>query len=848
MSEYRFSSLTFYKDSEILPEKNFFVEGIEDYLSSFNENQKIVINEFQYLRISLSLDIKIHRNEESTSYLANNNFNYLKVNQDGKNYYFFVINKTQVAEETIALSLQLDTINTLRWNSDFSVSSRTKVLREHKDRYQVKNRLAPNSAEFTASSEIESASKDIILQDPEMNEFTKEQVNYINAHLIGIEFNAYDLTTSTILVKGTDFNYTDVKFWNDELSTGENFITISDFSVDASLVSHNIEFYFVVRWNEEVKNYAPLVDFYSEGLSPVLYKEEINELVSPENNHWYLIYKNNENATPGEEVVECYLAPKDTITAIIEDEGLINYTLLEANYYYTFASPMYNFNDEMIISFTDSNNQEITYSTSSTLVNDIMTLKAFSLSKNNNNKVVVQLITYTWNRRLGTWNHTITATYVVDSVKIKSKYYTSYQCLKMDSLPNEIYEGYVNYEFPPTTPVDQELSSIESFDKTLSTLLKIIAIPYLPTSSEFNNEKIKFDGKWEYSQTYKIMKLKDLNTKFNNLVETESSSPYTPLNREWRVSPSNIKFQDRLNKDSKLFHSDFYQPKFVYDSFGFIFQLEKLNQALDYPSKFSFNFVMTTTIRSRFMFKFEDYNMLYATEDYEKILSVARNNEAVIYNSSYITYLRTGYNIDIKAKERTQFTATLGGIFGGIGAVAGTGLSVASGNPALMVKGVISGVSSFASSIVNAVNTIKDSEESMEKNLATLKAQAVSVEGSDDLDLLENYSNNRAKFVIYKVSPRMEKALDDLFYYTGYVANEMKIPEVNSRIWFNFLSCEIVFNAISSNIPQLLKEDLINKYKEGVIFLHEREVESVDTWNFALDKENWETSLWDLVY
>ena len=121
----------------------------------------------------------------------------------------------------------------------------------------------------------------------------------------------------------------------------------------------------------------------------------------------------------------------------------------------------------------------------------------------------------------------------------------------------------------------------------------------------------------------------------------------------------------------------------------------------------------------------------------------------------------------------------------------------------------------------------------------SLRNQANSVSGSDDLDLLENYSGNRAKLCLYEVSPRMKSLLADLFYYYGYTTDEIKIPEVNTRYWFNFLSCNLEFTGLDKNISELARDNLIQRYNAGATFLHEHNSE----WDFEQIKENWETSL-----
>ena len=94
----RHSVLTFYKDSQILPNRNFIVESIETYLATLTN---FGVDNFQYLRPALEMNIKIHKSEEFVAMLLTNNYNYLKFVQDSKSYYYFIIKKTQRAEETI---------------------------------------------------------------------------------------------------------------------------------------------------------------------------------------------------------------------------------------------------------------------------------------------------------------------------------------------------------------------------------------------------------------------------------------------------------------------------------------------------------------------------------------------------------------------------------------------------------------------------------------------------------------------------------------------------------------------------------------------------------------------------
>ena len=796
----RKSSLIIYKDCQILPTRNFIVESIETYLATLTN---FSVADFQYLRPTLEMNIKIHKAEEFCAMLATNNYNYLKITQDDRIYYYFIIKKNQKAEETVELELRMDTINTFKYGTDFTATERTKVLREHKDRFEITNRVVKFNDTYPVS----------------FGKIVIDLFDSPNGYRIG------DATISDLVVgeyeEIIDYRYVvEYDSVSHKVQLKITFVNIP-FPTDPQDVSFTLT----------IKEIKRKIDLYSEGLNPILYKEEKGILYPPEINNWYLIYKNKENMSPGEEVVECYLAPENPLTIKNEAVNTILPSSLDSGVYYSFNRY--------------GNSQDTQFSTSDGIVKT-----AYSQSGIYKNYNAVVFKKSDDGTQIKVWVIAYQAVYIGEWSRpsyIGETYIGSYSSIGWISGALSCYKGNNigqlftnNYTLIIPTSSENTLKGFSSFDRTLSTILKIIAIPYLPCEYQVdNNGYLVFPSSWEYNSTYGFMKLKNLDEKFESLIKTEITNPFTEVLASF-YSPR-LTSSSRSLLDSKLYHSDYYQPKFIYDSFGFVFQLEKIDSSLTYDKQFfEFNFVMTSTIRSRFMFKFEDYVLAHSTEDYDNLLVINRNNEVVIYNSAYITYLRTGYNIDVKAKERIQRTAILGGVISSIGSIASMGIGISKAESTAMgVGSVISGTSNFVSSLVNAVNTIAQSEESMERNLATLKAQAVSVEGADDLDLLENYSSNKAKLAVYKVSDKMKEIVNDLFYYTGYISGVMKTPSVNSRYWFNFLSCELDISGTNSAIPEICLQDLLTRYQSGVFFLHNHS----GNYNFALDKENWETSL-----
>lgn len=798
------SQITLFKNCKIVPDKNFIVEGIDTYLAGL---VSITISNFQYLRNDLQITIKINKSEEFTESIFENNYNYLKVVQNNVSYYYFISKKTQVAESTIALELTMDVLNTYPWNSAFTPSNRTKVLREHKDRY-AKDFI---EKEFTGTLQVGTTSTDIDAGIPPLI-FNENQYKVIINDISGLY---PEEVTASVFVTPYPPKRLKVRLSYPELD--------EDKTYNITLVT---------------KFYKPLVDLYSEGINPKLYKKEISVLNNSVPYHWYLIYKTNQLATPeNPQPVNCFLCSDREIEVKVSNTIILRDNDIESGKVYCFQEGKVLGHERYRVKAVFNGT---TISTNTYYANMWAIQRyGFIIDKDPNNTGKLRLRTYIWEEVEAeglppVYNNYLQSTFNnISEISLESQN-NVITCYKGDSTPYA--NGLVqNTEFAKTDNI-VSLKGFNSIDRTESTLIKIFALPYLPSNYALDNDGIIiFGDEWIYDSEEDLMKLKDLNTKFESLIETDVRDPVSEVlaRKFFTIDTSS----NRYIKDNKLYHSDYYLPKFVYDSFSFPFAIEKIGDNEYTQTNFAFTFVMTSTIRSRFLFKFEAYNPEYAEEDYHNILNVARNNEAVIYNSEYLTYLRTGYNIDIKAKERTERNAVIGGVLSVVGGITGTALSIGSGNPALAIKGAISGGSSIASSIISTINTIAQSEENMERHLATLKAQAVSVEGSDDLDLLENYSDNKAKLVLYKVSPKIEKSLDDLFYYTGYISEEVGIPNTHTRIWFNFLSCNLEFTGISKNISESSKASLVNLYSEGVIFLHKVNNE----WNFDLNKENWET-------
>lgn len=425
----------------------------------------------------------------------------------------------------------------------------------------------------------------------------------------------------------------------------------------------------------------------------------------------------------------------------------------------------------------------------------------------------------------------------------------------------------ITIKYESVTPVIYDrrfIFGISALDMQNSRLIKVIKIPYLPAhalgTEEYNNhthliisnkEWVVDSGGLIYRSNYADIAPfinKDEDSKLGTLhIDTTLLNPLMDMNMDnvtKELTQMRSDFDSQLFHEPKLLHSDFFYSKFVYDSFVKIVKNESYLNFYATSGSYYINtngniaFVFTSTINSKFLFEFRFFDQWnFNEEDYERYLVIGRNNEQTIYTNEYLNYLKSGYNYDIKAKNQQE---TFSWFTTGLGLTAGLA-SVAFGSKTLGVAMISSSVMSIA----NSINTTITAERNMEQKIAQYKLQSSSVYGSDDVDLMTYYNrNNKLWLTYYEVSNRMKKILKDLFYYTGYIDDVNEIPVTNTRMWFNYLQCELVFLPSGQTNYNIMskenKDELIAKFKGGVTFLHMNEINSVKTWDFARTRENWE--------
>ena len=375
------------------------------------------------------------------------------------------------------------------------------------------------------------------------------------------------------------------------------------------------------------------------------------------------------------------------------------------------------------------------------------------------------------------------------------------------------------------------ISPIGAVDRTNVRLQKIIELPY--NAATFNVvgtyiSLIDTDFGTDVFETGIFLELQDLSARFS--CDLYHEDPLKNIKQGFNNEPKATDLAEMRN-ESKLYNSDYFITKFVYDSMSYVFKLEQANGYSEEKTTFH----PTSTMNSKFAFMF-DWSKINAQEDYDNVLLVSRNNELPIYNNAYMNYIRNGYNYDVKTRENaaqiSYVTAALQIAAGAASAALAPETGGLSG--ALGVSLVSQGVNALINTEVTRANAALAQAQKMEQ----LKDQGTNVSGSDDIDLLNAYSGNKAKIVGYSVSDEVKEALYRLFRYYGYKSNKRGIPNTTSRYWYNFIQCEPVFSAVE-NISDECLNDITTRYKEGVTVFHDHNGD----YDFDQVKENWEVGL-----
>ena len=812
-------------------------------------------------------------------------------------YYYFIESINQISEKTIELELKMDVLNTFNYNkkgtnnTNYTLSDRSLILREHKDRWKAD----------TIWQESTPTAEDIeryeTIRDYQTNDdspiATSIQFNLaniknfmINNNITDVDFSITDPTTDPVdfprffvreYVGQTYFDYEDIikvyidldyilrlkNIYNDDIITVDlndsslydtmiSIVMPKESTTDFTLISQQgtwydifTNFFSCSQVIRASKGYKRIVDQFEEGIETVNFKTSEREVMDESRrDQWYLVYRSS-NA-----VVETTGATQPTyvnpiLMQFYSDKGYTYETRspsIKTIYAYDPQIPQLKNQGELLyvnlrdlvagayvrIAGVDYTNAGITVG-GNTYYNLLIR------RKNNNDKTFTSAyVTDTWGISGGTimehlaYNFPSVSFYGIDSCDI-------YSCI------NEVEDvGFVKTLSIGSGEVTSTNVSpaFKDIDITDPRLVKIIAFPYCPRS---DLEQFTYLGAVSKDLTFntsdKCFELVNpLVNGFNRNLGTYN--PFTVLyyssDTFGTITPRK---QRNIIYESKLFHSDFYKVKFVYDSFSFLFRPEDMD--IDkYPigEYWNIQYACSGNVQSKFLFKFTDYVCKREVQDYNDVLIVERNNEKALFTSAFMNYIKSGgYTYDSKNADMQKMTNGITIALTTIGAITSFVSSIWTGGAG--IAGGVGLLVGTASKTIGAIHQAQQNDRQISQKLLETSQQSTSVSGSEDLDLLMVYSGNKAKYCYYEVSSYMKNALWDLFHYYGYKCQYYGIPNINSRCNFNFVQGEVILKNYTFNDD--IASEIVKKWKEGITFFHKRN----NTYDIEQEYENFETNL-----
>lgn len=127
------NTIKLYSNVPLNVKNNYIIDDIDLFL----ENYEIeVIEHFMFIDTSkLENSIILNYNYDEVDYASKafSGVNYISLEQAGRTYYYFVYKSEFASKNAVRLQVRLDTLNT--FNNCYTVSNRTLILREHKDRF-----------------------------------------------------------------------------------------------------------------------------------------------------------------------------------------------------------------------------------------------------------------------------------------------------------------------------------------------------------------------------------------------------------------------------------------------------------------------------------------------------------------------------------------------------------------------------------------------------------------------------------------------------------------------------------------------------------------------------------------
>lgn len=710
------SEITLYR-ADITPEMNYGFDDIEVFLAS---KSQYVIPRFQYVKNGLDISIKIEMPQDSINYRT---YDYVKIKNDFEApVYYFITNQTWRSEYTGELTLSIDSINTFTDFWTVKMTNKTKVIREHKDRFvKIDNKIfkkVDRESEGIAGINLIRKSNTRLEDD--------------NPNVRGHWYLAYQSSISGESESGIQCSLVPLR---EDIVVGRNELDNAVWSVKVSSMAYDTVYFIDSSVCKSVT-----------GAKGYNYK-------------W---------TTAGQTGIMFWKVRATTGTKNVIYFRFIGYR-----------------SDDTIYSHWTTGEHKNTSET---------------------NELIFEDVSSYWYRT----QSNLSPTFDIPSQNTitRSNFLATFTSTAYTPSPLAI------------------LDNINNWNKADSRLVKIIECPYCPADvTKQGSNYVPPSGFVQGSEDDLLRwTLYDTAQKFEraNFITIDPSLQV--------FLPSNLDIHKNINYETKLLHSDFYTYKFNYDNFNVSIRYESI---IDPTNIITVSYIQSNNISSKFLFDIKYLGDYEYISDYESMMVCTRNNELSIFNNEYLNYIKTGYNYDVKTKNRQVAQSWVNTGISVAGTVAAGVAGAATGNPFAVSSAVTMGASAVNSVANNIFNQVQ-AEQDLKQKLDVLANQSTSVSGADDLSLLNYYNNNALWLTTYEPTAKMKDTLFDLFYYCGYATNETKVPDLYTRRYFNYIQCEADFDYEAGNTLFKYIDDIKARLYNGVTLFHRYD-------DMHQEKENWET-------
>lgn len=396
------------------------------------------------------------------------------------------------------------------------------------------------------------------------------------------------------------------------------------------------------------------------------------------------------------------------------------------------------------------------------------------------------------------------------------------------------------------------ISGINSLNRTDSTIVKVIECPYCPIEFTYNvvDKSYSWPDYWEYTNdgSMSFLRTTNLNVDFTrtNIWQRTNISEFfkgqLSIQKELLSYPEYYHFND-----PKIYNNATYKESYVYDSNEYVLPIE------DYDYTYSSGTITDINISYKqsnavssdlaFRFKASDNTPIKGESTFNDVLLSNRNNELVLFTSDYLNYMKNGYNYD-KEKMKQQATQNAASI----------ATKAASSAAAMAVAGLITGSAGgvwgaaiggtigLVSGAISAGLSNKQAESDLEQKINELQNKAYAVSFVNDRDLFNWYSDNKLHYMKFEPSVDNKELISRYYELYGYSAGYIKKPDMDSRYFYNYVRGDVDIDGLDYQPFLRFKDMLIQRYKEGVYKIHNRQATSW-VWDIDLNHGNVEINL-----